>query len=171
MKKIFILSVSTLAIIFFSCKKSNTENSTGGNGGNTSILKTIYSAGYSRNGSNNPIATYWKNDTAFKLTDGTKQGIAKAIVVAGNDVYVAGYDAGVAKYWKKGVATNLSDGSIDVVANGNAVEGADVYVVGSEVYNALGRQVAKYWKNGVATLLTKAGNGETGTVYSICMGN
>jgi hypothetical protein len=67
-------------------------------------------------------ARYWKNNKQINLTDGAGQnGLAHAIVVHGNDVYVAGTEGPTAKYWLNGNAVNLpggstSSGSIDMVS-------------------------------------------------------
>jgi len=113
---------------------------------------------------NNPttglaMATVWKNGNYTMLTDGNNSvGIARAVVVVGNDVYVAGYEqenysgGGLtfAKYWKNGVPVKLStDNSI---ATGIAVFDNDVYVTGWE--NNGNKDVVKYWKNGTSVSLT-----------------
>lgn len=114
------------------------------------------------------MATIWKNGTATTLTAGTASvGVATAVFVKGNDVYVAGYEQEnyygggptFAKYWKNGVAVKLSTTSSS--ATGIAVFGNDVYVSGWENNGAY--NVAKYWKNGVAvnlgnTTLNSSGN-------------
>lgn len=139
-----------ISISIGSCKKSNTQNPDGGNP--NAVFKTVYSAGFSILNNGNPIATIWKNDTAIKLTDGTKQAIAKGIVVVGNDIYIAGYEGTTAKYWKNGVATNLNTGTTNAIANAIFVSGTDVYIAGRE------NNFAKYWKNGVAVNLTNGTN-------------
>ncbi len=105
------------------------------------------------------MATVWKNGEPTLLTDGTNSvGIARAIVVVGGDVYVAGYEqenyfgggGTYAKYWKNGTAVKLSTVSSNAI--GIAIFDNDVYVVGWE--NNGTRDVAKYWKNGTAVSLT-----------------
>ena len=49
----------------------------------------VYVCGYESNGSRE-IAKYWKNGTAFNLTDGTNYAYASAIALYGGDVYVCG---------------------------------------------------------------------------------
>jgi len=113
---------------------------------------------------NNPttglaMATIWKNGNYTFLTDGNNSiGIARAVVVAGNDVYVAGYEQEnysgggptFAKYWKNGVPVKLSTASS--YATSIAVFDNDVYVAGGE--NNGTRDVVKYWKNGTPVNLT-----------------
>jgi hypothetical protein len=107
------------------------------------------------------MATIWKNGTAQALTEGIASlGVATAVVVVGNDVYVAGYEQEdyyhvgptFAKCWKNGVAVKLSTTSSG--ATGIAVFGNDVYVSGWE--NNGSYNVAKYWKNGVPVNLGNA---------------
>ena len=55
------------------------------------------------------MVKYWKNGVGISLTSGTTSADATALAVAGNDVYVAGYEKNekgynVAKYWINGVA-------------------------------------------------------------------
>ncbi|MBB5439315.1 hypothetical protein HDC92_003002 [Pedobacter sp. AK017] len=114
------------------------------------------------------MATIWKNGTATTLTAGTASvGVATAVFVKGNEVYVAGYEQEnyygggptFAKYWKNGMEVKLSTASSG--ATGIAVFGTDVYVSGWENNGAY--NVAKYWKNGVAvnlgnTTLNSSGN-------------
>jgi hypothetical protein len=127
--------------------------------GTASSIKDIYICGYEGN-----AATYWKNGTAYQLTNGNNKAIANSIQVIGNDVYVAGYEfngsVNVAKYWKNGVATLLTDGSKEAAAVEISVIGNDIYVAGHEFIGS--NLSAKYWKNGVATNLS---NG-TGFVYA-----
>ena len=88
--------------------------------------------------------------------------IAYAIVVAGNDVYVAGEEYNgtnyVAKYWKNGISMALTDGSKEAHAYSIAVSGTDIYVAGSEMSGMNGNMVADYWKNGTVFHLTDGSN-------------
>lgn len=114
---------------------------------------------------NNPttglaMATIWKNGNYTLLTDGDNSiGVARAVVVVGNDVYVAGYEQEnyfsgggptLAKYWKNGVPVKLSTVNSNAIAI--AVFDNDVYVTGWE--NNGTKDVVKYWKNGTAVSLT-----------------
>jgi hypothetical protein len=68
----------------------------------------------------NTFITYWKNGEAFPIrTYG--DAFATGIAVAGNDVYISGYEMrngrGIAKYWRNGRGISLSDGSQHEFAN------------------------------------------------------
>ncbi len=88
---------------------------------------------------------YWKNGNPVNLSNGANYGTGEAIIVSGNDLYVAGeedndseslfIDSGthsVAKYWKNGIPVNLTDGSYDAYATSIVISGNDVYVAGYE---------------------------------------
>ncbi len=96
-------------------------------------------------------AIYWKNGIPIKLSSLTSH--AKAIVVNGNDVYVAGSINGNAVYWKNGMVINLPDSSSTSTAYGITVVGSDIYVVGTSNETYPSPAVATYWKNGVVTYL------------------
>lgn len=119
----------------------------------------VYTTGSIRNtGPGVGFVSYWKNDEAVLLGPGLGGGAGRGIVVAGNDVYVAGVEDNskfvrLAKYWKNGNPVILTDGASYAVAYAIDVLGDDVYVVGME-YNSTGIGVAKYWKNGVPIALT-----------------
>lgn len=108
--------------------------------------QNVYVAGFLNNGMHD-VATLWLNGSPTALAGDTVDSYATAILLAGNDVYVAGYRAQstsanhVAVYWKNGTAINLSDGSADVIANGIAFAGSDLYVSGNSTGGVL-------WKNG-----------------------
>ena len=126
----------------------------------TTPNNNVYVAGTLFNGSNE-IATVWKNGVVTQLSNGTRQGYARAVFVSGSDVYVAGFERNVANtlsiatIWKNGVGTALTTApNIASDAFAVYVDGTDVYVAGYEETGA--GQVAKIWKNGVATSLTTA---------------
>lgn len=102
---------------------------------------------------NKPQATYWKNGVPTYLNSSVNRiGYATGIFVAGDDVYVCGYEENesaimIAKYWKNGVAVDLGPG----YTSGIFVKGTDVYVSG---YEGIAPSQAKYWKNGNAITLT-----------------
>ena len=110
-------------------------------------------------------ATYYKNGgNPIDILDGSAGSDALAMVVSGNDVYVAGVSITgsvfngpqhlIAKYWKNGNPVNLTDGSKWAEAKSIAVSGNDVYVAGFEENVAgSGNDVAKYWKNGTPVIL------------------
>jgi hypothetical protein len=77
-------------------------------------------------------AVLWKNGEARRLSDG-REAQALSVFASGQDLYVAGYEAGadgagVATLWKNFGPQRLSDGSGDVRANSVFVSGGDVYV-------------------------------------------
>lgn len=77
-------------------------------------------------------------------------GVAFAIALNGDDVYVVGTEwngsNSVAKYWKNGTAVALSNKSANTVATAITVDRGDVYIAGTET--ALDEpSIAKYWKN------------------------
>jgi hypothetical protein len=117
-------------------------------------------------------AVYWKDGTAFPLTDGTKNASANAIVISAGDVYIAGNEFGgddssgnplpsTLEYWKNGVAVVLYHGVQPAQVNSIFVSGSDVYAAGF-IYQTtkvasnsfVSVPVATVWKNGVPTSLT-----------------
>jgi hypothetical protein len=104
------------------------------------------------------VAAYWKNISAHVLTPDSI-GMATAIGVDGNNVYVAGIEANGQKFmgkcWKNGDATVLSENvnGVDGIY-GLDVSDGNVYVGGNEVKN--GRVVATYWKNAEAVQLSSS---------------
>jgi hypothetical protein len=169
MKRIVQLVTAIYAMAFLlllqGCKKSGAaddDNNGGGSNPPVSTPKNIYVAGREINSSGKNVAMYWRNDTVVKLTDGSRDAVARSIFVSGNDVYVAGYQdkpasvLNIATYWKNGVAYPLNvagtGGPFDV-ANSIFVSGNDVYAAGLE-RGTNGNDVAKYWKNGTPVSLT-----------------
>ncbi len=79
----------------------------------------VLAVGAQSNGSLD-VPTIWTNGSAARL--GAKdQAFAEAIAIAGNDVFVAGYDGASAVYWKNGIANPLTHGSGDADAASIAV--------------------------------------------------
>jgi hypothetical protein len=59
----------------------------------TSLGQTVYVAGDVKNENNKRVAKVWKNgEELYSLTNGTQSANSNSIYVAGNDVYVAGYE-------------------------------------------------------------------------------
>jgi hypothetical protein len=109
----------------------------------------------------NYMVTYWKNGTAYYLTDPLGYGTATGLVLSDTDVYIAGSVAdgsGVlqGRYWKNRIEGTLSQGLAQHTTGGIAVSGSDVYVAGFEnpTVDTVYFNTAEYWKNGTQTLLT-----------------
>jgi hypothetical protein len=161
MKNLFLFII--VATCVAGCKKSGM----GMQDPTPAASKGVYVAGYENN-----VAKYWKDGKSILLSDSVNLTTAGAtcITVAGNDVYVGGYEINtgpnpvanlvrIAKYWKNGVSVNLTDPASYTNAPGiNAitVSGTDVYAAGYERSTASGNliEVAKYWKNGTPVNLT-----------------
>ena len=135
----------------------------------------IYVVGYETDGdvyisstlvpSRYKVAKLWKNGVATRLTDGKHHADARALVLSGADIYIAGregttnYPVGgvngfsAAKVWKNGVGTALSGLTGYGLASALTVVDGDVYVAG---YQQIGNSfvAATYWKNGAAYPLT-----------------
>jgi hypothetical protein len=120
----------------------------------------LYAAGYEQNAGNIPIAKIWTISgdgtvtSVLSLTDGTKSAGASALVVKGDDLYVAGYEqnAGhvpIAKIWKisgDGTVTpvlSLTDGTESAGVTNLVVNGDDLYAAGYEIDALINRFV---WK-------------------------
>lgn len=122
----------------------------------------VYVAGGCRDNAGNYTAMYYKNgQPGIPLMNG-ERGSATAIVVAGNDVYVAGDLDGKAVYWKNGQVVQLPSTALSPAsAFSIAVVGNDVYVAGNgfkpfmNKYGYKGRDQLqpRYWKNGQEILL------------------
>jgi len=124
-----------------------------------------YVAGYENNPQGISIAKLWMIDDATQtvssrtLTNGNSDANANSVFVAGNVVYVAGYEyvqgKMTATLWKSGDATkylsNLNNGAFgNASASAVFVSGSDIYVAGSEHIYANGKAVATLWKNNEA---------------------
>jgi hypothetical protein len=114
-------------------------------------------------GGGNPIAVYWKNGSATRLTryyegSGGLNATSNAydITVNGSDVYIAGQiaaatsiasqpgDISGAVYWKNGNGVALTDNILYTVAKKIALQGSDIYSTGVNNTNK-----AILWKNNV----------------------
>lgn len=120
-------------------------------------------------GGKNGVAKYWKMDTAFNLTDGSKNAQALGIAVNDGIVYVCGFESNattsptkrLACYWKDGEQYFLPE--VDNQQNPSciAVQGTDVYIGGSEDSRDYAgpfpyiHDQPLYWKNGTAINLPK----------------
>jgi hypothetical protein len=116
--------------------------------GNAGYLITGPGGGYATQ------AVYWKNGQIVNL--GNPPSYARAIVISGSDIYIAGI-ANVdsiysAVYWKNGTLISLANVPYSV-ANAIAVSGSDVYVAGNIGSNGF---QAVYWKNGTQISLENA---------------
>jgi len=105
-------------------------------------------AGYSMPGGGYATeAVYWENGQIVKL--GNPPSYARAIVIAGSDIYIAGIaevnSIYSAVYWKNGTLVSLANIPYSV-ANAIAISGNDVYVAGNAGTNGF---QAVYWKNGI----------------------
>jgi len=145
-----------------------------------------YDRGYFYYINNEIVAKLWKNGIEQDLSDGNRQAFAVSVFVAGNDVYVAGFEntgfpiieisnnavlwSCNAKLWKNGVAQNLgSEKAIHSIAASVYVSGEDVYVAGYEIFKSdlQGPDsiygVPRLWKNGIVQNLSD----EKGTANSV----
>ena len=112
-----------------------------------------------------PLAPY---DTA---SNGGVENVTNTtgIFVAGNDVYVCGWQASATGasqpiYWKNGVPLPLFNTGEHGLTAGIFVTGNDVYVTGDIASPSVGHAV--YWKNGVATTLSSNPSGGNAIVVS-----
>jgi uncharacterized membrane protein len=125
--------------------------------GSTYIAGTILENGKA-------ITCYWKNNTIVKFNDNA-YGVPNAIMVQGNDVYMAGSaftsptppSSDFAVYWKNGVMASLPMplGTNTAIAYDIVINGTDIYVCGTAYSIASRRSFACYWKNGIPTLLSE----------------
>ena len=97
------------------------------------------------------VSKLWKNGVATNLTDGSFSSDAKAIAVAGSDVYIAGYEFANNEIvmWKNGVRSVVGPGVPSTYDGmGIGVSGNDVYICGNITHHAY------VWKNGIRTKLS-----------------
>jgi hypothetical protein len=89
---------------------------------------------------------YWKNGVKTVLTPLTN-GVAKAILVSGSDVYIAGIIHGSqAVVWKNNIPSFL-DPSLLAEAAAIATDGKDIFIAG-KIATAT-TTTAVYWQNGI----------------------
>lgn len=106
----------------------------------------IYTAGYEKDAeTQNTIATVWKNDRPYHLTDGSTNAFARSVAVSKEGVvHVVGYqfnNNNTAIHWIDGVPTYLSESPRSGVAWEIALADGDVYITG-QISNK-----AVLWKN------------------------
>jgi hypothetical protein len=115
-------------------------------GNGIAVLGTdVYVAGHAYQPS--PLTHYavqWKNNSNVSLLASGASGYeASAIVISGNDIYVAGQENGNGRIWKNGISLTLNNAT-GCYLTGIAVDGVDVYAVGY-TYSPIR---IRYWKNG-----------------------
>jgi hypothetical protein len=128
----------------------------------------VFVAGTESNGEHS-IAKCWIDGQEITLSDGTHDASANSVFVAGDDVYIAGNDAGPV-YWKNFIEIRLplKSNPANVVFNSNAnsvyVSGNKVYIAGNDSSSAV------YWKDGkeiVLNITTAQGNYPYATASSV----
>lgn len=152
--------------------KIKTGNQTA-TGGNITYVPDVFVAGSQDNGAH-PLATYWKNSTAVRLS--TEESALSSIFINGSNVYAAGWERTnnlqLANYWKNGTKTTLGIGAS--AANSISVNDNGVHVGGWEIIN--GFDLPRYWKNGAGITVNVndpiisqivTGNGSCNGVYTI----
>jgi hypothetical protein len=120
------------------------------------------------------VATVWKNGVAASLSDPRLAASARAVVLEGADVYVAGdVNAGciapcgsqnVATVWKNGVPMALTDGKLGAAATSVVVASGKVYAAGLQSSGTV--DVATFWADDVPTRL---GDGSPGVGNGIAV--
>ena len=121
----------------------------------------VYIVGYSNfAGSVFPQVWFWKNEVLLPVSSVTTNGQGNAVLVSGNDLYVAGMEVSdppaylqTAAYWKNGNVVLLPGSGLPAFAKSIFVSGNDVYLAG---YEDIAYQMshAVYWKDGVENKLT-----------------
>ena len=110
----------------------------------------VYVVGYDYGPDGKKRANVWKNGGATILPTSKVNATANAIVLKGNDVYVAGTETDASGkisngvYWKNGVATSVNAYSLSAIA----VSGNDVYVTGVKPNPGIDYSYGGCWKNG-----------------------
>jgi hypothetical protein len=110
------------------------------------------------------IATYWKNNVPYYLSDSLSFGRIYFATVVNGVSYMAGYQAmgNATQYtgpvsavlWKNGIATDITPTGFSDSLQGFAVNGSDVYI--SVISSIPGGQLGspRYYKNGEAVNYT-----------------
>ena len=139
-----------LLLSFAACKKDNIIPKTKPGLSGVFVSGTMYNT-----------AVYWQDTTLHKLPMllGSSSN-AKAILVSGSDLYVAGNDGNFAVIWKNGQEVKLNGGGM---ACGIALAGKDLYAAGTD--NAM----PVYWKNGIESGLPLSDGFTFAYTYSIAV--
>lgn len=115
----------------------------------------VYVAGWEGSVMN---AKLWRNGTLSSITNSSSGANAVTVFVAGNDVYVAGFESNgffnVPKVWKNGTGSSFLFGNFTSgVINAVFVKGTDIYAAGYLSNGTTGYAVV--WKNGVPAILSE----------------
>ncbi len=131
------------------------------------LVTHVYTAGEidttAADGTVHPSAALWKDGVLTILGVANLDSQALAVVVAGADVYVGGWQSNGAGsdavLWKNGAPTLLTDGGVQARVLGLAVSGSDVYAAGSRYNPTTMTSDAVLWKHDVPTVLPETGTG------------
>jgi hypothetical protein len=109
----------------------------------------VFVGGYEFNGKHS-VAKCWINNVGKILSDGTKDAVVTSIFIAGNDVYIAGWDGGPV-YWKnfneKSLPVKFATQKLNASAGTIYVSNNNVFIAGKDSTRAV------YWKDGTEIML------------------
>jgi hypothetical protein len=121
------------------------------------------------------IATYWKNDVPFNLSDSLSFARIYFVSVVNGTSYMAGYQVsgnamqstGIvsAVVWKNGIATNITESGFSDSIQGFAVNGYNVYVSVISSVPGSSKGTPRYYKNGEAVYYTGSSLGYGSRIF------
>ena len=166
-----IVACFAVVLMFADCDNDIKNNPPNEEPNEWNVEQSVYVAGFETVG-NNPVARLWKNGELQNLSGSiiksteTISSEARSVYVAGDDVYVAGYDlileegeyVSRARLWKNGEVQELDSGVLSDEAIAVFVTGNDVYILGCEKLEPStfwGNSAFKYWKNGKVTIFAE----------------